>query len=60
MSPSCMMLNKADLDFSGEVGQFVDREDAAIGARQQAVVDGQLVGEIAAAASGADRDRRRR
>src|SRR6185503_13945789 len=30
----------------GEIGQLVDGEDAAVGARQQAVVHGQLVGEV--------------
>ena len=47
-------VEEADLDFSGEVGQFVDAENAAIGARQQAVVNGQFVGKIAAAARGFD------
>ena len=40
-------VEQADLDALGEVGQLVDAEDAAIGARHQAVVDGQLVGEVA-------------
>ena len=39
-------VEQADLDLSGEVGQFVDGEDAAVGARQQAVVHRQLVGEV--------------
>src|SRR6266849_347119 len=47
-------VEEADLNFSGEVGKFVDGEDAAISAREKAVVDGELVGEIAAAAGGAD------
>ena len=38
------------LDFSGEVGQFVDGKDAAVGAGQQAVVNHQLVSEFVAAA----------
>ena len=42
------------LDLSGEVGQFVDGEDAAIGARQQAVVHGEFAGEILAAAGRLD------
>ena len=42
------------MNFSGEIGEFVDGEDAAIGAGEQAVVDGEFVGEIAAAARGAD------
>ena len=43
-------VEQAHLDLAGQVGQFVDGEDAAVGARQQAVVDGQLVGNIVAAA----------
>ena len=35
-------VEQADLDLAGQVGQFVDREDAAIGARQQAEVHRQL------------------
>ena len=42
-------VEQADLDLAGQIGQFVDGEDAAIGARQQAVVDGQLVGDVLAA-----------
>ena len=41
-------VEQADLDPLGEVGQLVDGEDAAVRARDQAVVDGQLVGEVAA------------
>ena len=40
-------VEQADLDALGEVGQLVDREDAAVGARHHAVVDGELVGEVA-------------
>src|SRR5262249_17777584 len=47
-------VEQADLDFSGEIREFVDGEDTAIGAWKQAVVNGQLVGKVAAAASGAD------
>ncbi len=47
-------VEEADLDFAGEVGKFVDGEDAAIGAGKQAVVNGEFVGEIAAATGGAD------
>ena len=36
-------VEEADLNLAGEIGQFVDGEDAAIGAGQQAVVDGQFV-----------------
>ena len=47
-------VEQADLDLAGEIGQFVDGEDAAIGARQQAVVHGQLVGDVLPAARGLD------
>ena len=40
---------------AGEVGQLVDGEDAAVGARQQAVVHRQLVADLAAAARRLDR-----
>ena len=36
------------LDALGEVGELVDRHDAAVRARDHAVVDRQLVGEVAA------------
>ena len=41
-------VEQADLDPLGEVGQLVDRHDPAVGARDQAVVEGQLVGQVAA------------
>ena len=41
-------VEQTDLDALGEVGELVDREDAAVGARHEAVVDGELVGEVAA------------
>ena len=41
-------VEQADLDALGEVGQLVDAEDAPVGARDEPVVDGELVGEIAA------------
>ena len=41
-------VEQTDLDALGEVGQLVDREDAAVRARHEPVVDGQLVGEVAA------------
>ena len=41
-------VEQADLDLGGEVGQLVDAEDAAIGARNQAEVHRQLAREIAA------------
>src|SRR5205085_11525070 len=45
---------EADLNFSGEVGKFVDGENAAIGARQQAIMNGEFVREIAAASRSAN------
>src|SRR5262249_49094405 len=47
-------VEQAYLNFSGEVGEFVDGEDTAIGARKKAVVDGEFIGEVAATAGGAD------
>src|SRR5712664_3197767 len=47
-------VEEADLNFSGEVGELVDSKDTAIGAGKKAVVDGEFVGKIAAAAGGAD------
>src|SRR5262249_2319582 len=47
-------VEQADLDFSGKVGEFVDGEDPPVGARQQTVVNGELVRQIAAPARGAD------
>ena len=41
-------VQQADLDALGEVGQLVDREDAAVRARHEPVVDRELVGEVAA------------
>ena len=41
-------VEQADLDLGREVGQLVDAEDAAVGARDQAEVHGQLAREIAA------------
>jgi hypothetical protein len=41
-------VEQADLDALGEVGQFVDGEDAAVDPRDEAVVEGQLVAEVAA------------
>src|ERR1035438_6287323 len=42
------------LDFAGEIGKLVDGENAAVGRRRQAVVDGELVGDVLAAAGGLD------
>ena len=47
-------VEERDLDFAGEVGQLVDGEDAAIGAGQQAIVHGELAGEVLRAARGLD------
>ena len=41
-------VEQRDLDALGQVGQLVDREDAAVGARDQAEVDGLRVAEGAA------------
>ena len=41
-------VEQPDLDALGEVGQLVDGEDASVGARHEAVVDGRGVGEVAA------------
>ena len=41
-------VQQAHLDPLGQVGQFVDGEDAAVGARHQAVVQRQLVGQVPA------------
>ena len=48
-------VEQAHLDLAGEVGQLVDREDAAVGPGQQAVVHRQLVGELQAGARRLDR-----
>ena len=40
-------VEEAHLDALGEVRELVDAEDAAVGSRNQAEVDGQLVGEVA-------------
>ena len=53
-------VEEADLNLAGEIGQFVDGEDAAVGARQQSIVDGQFVGDVLSAAGRLDRDRYRR
>ena len=47
-------VEEPDLDLSGEVGQFVDGEDAAVGARQKPVVNGELVRDVVAGAGGLD------
>ena len=47
-------VEERDLDLAGEVGQLVDGEDAAVGARQQAVVHGELGAEVLVRARGFD------
>ena len=47
-------VEEGDLDFAGEVGDFVDGEDAAVGAGEQAVVHGELGAELVVAARGLD------
>ena len=41
-------IKEADLNFGGKVGQFIDGKDATVGARDEAVVHGGFVGEVAA------------
>ena len=41
-------VQEADLDALGQVGQLVDGEDAAVGAGHEPVVEGELVGQVAA------------
>src|SRR6185437_12580582 len=48
-------VEEAHLNFPGQIRQFVDGKKAAIGARQQTVVDRELVGKIAAAFGRANR-----
>ena len=48
-------VEQADLNLSRQIGQFVDGEDAAVGAGQQAVVHGELAGEFVSAARRFDR-----
>jgi len=39
-------VEQSDLDLAGEIGQLVDREDPAVGPRQQPVVHRQFIGEV--------------
>src|SRR5262249_36599957 len=41
-------VEQSHLDLAREVGKLVDGEEAAIRARQQAIVDGELVGDVLA------------
>ena len=47
-------VEESDLNLAGEVGEFVDGEDAAVGAGEQAVVHGELGAEVLVAAGGLD------
>ena len=47
-------VEEGDLDLAGEVGDFVDSEDAAVGAREEAVVHGELGAEVLVGAGGLD------
>ena len=40
-------VEEADLDALGEVWQLVDAEDAAVGSRDESIVDSKLVGQVA-------------
>src|SRR5206468_13090306 len=48
-------VEESDLDFAGEVGDLVDREDAAIGAGEQTVVHGKFGAQVLIGAGGFDR-----
>ena len=50
-----MMLKSPTWILPGEIGQLVDGENAAIGARQQSVVNGQLIAQQVSALRGLDR-----
>src|SRR5947208_16942254 len=45
-------VEQADLDFSCQVGKLINGEDAAVGAREEPIVNGQLAGEVGTAAGG--------
>src|SRR5437879_9202167 len=47
-------VEEAHLNFSSQVGKFVDGENAAIGAREKAVVNREFVREVPASASRAN------
>jgi hypothetical protein len=46
--PLLQDVEQGDLDTLRQVGKLVDRQDPAVGAGDETVVDGQLVGEVAA------------
>src|SRR6185437_3233718 len=48
-------VEEAHLDLAREIGELVQRENAAIGARQHAVVDGELIRQHVPATRGANR-----
>src|SRR6185312_16579804 len=41
-------VEETNLNAFGQIGKFVDTEDASVGARHQTISNGQLVGEITA------------
>jgi hypothetical protein len=47
-------VEQADLHLAGQIGQLIDREDAAMGARQQSVVHRPHVAEFEAGFGGLD------
>jgi hypothetical protein len=47
-------VEESDLNFAGEVGDFVDGEDTAVSAGKEAVVHRQLAAEVLIAAGGFD------
>ena len=47
-------VEQSHLNFSRQVGQLVDSENAAVGTRQQSIMDGVFAGQMMAAARGLD------
>src|SRR5271165_5946447 len=47
-------VEQTHLDFSCQIGKFVDREYSAIGAGKQAIVDGQFAAELVPTLGGLD------
>ena len=43
-------VEQCDLDLAGQIGQLIQRKDAAIGARQKAIVDIHFAGQLLPAA----------
>ena len=48
-------VEQGHLDLACEIGQFVDRKDSPVGARQQSVVHGELAGEVESSTRGFNR-----